>query len=307
MVELRTLILTTAVAWLLVAGVLAFILRWRRTYPGFGLWALHEALVGTGMGLIGLRDLIPAWISIMVGNALVSAGALLSVLAVRVFLEGCPRWKTFAAVWVAYVGYAAWFTYAVPSFAARTLGVSVVLLGATTLLCADLLSAKAARYRSSARFTGTVMGLYAATMALRGVTTTMSGSGSGMWVIAPAAVATYLVTLAVGVLGAFGLVMMNHERLEHELTRARDELQATLDSLRATTEEVKILEGLLPICSWCKKIRDQEGGWTKMEVYIRDHSQAEFSHGICPDCMREHFGDAPGVLRGPSKDAQWVP
>lgn len=48
--------------------------------------------------------------------------------------------------------------------------------------------------------------------------------------------------------------------------------------------ELKVLEGLLPICASCKKIRDDEGNWNQMEVYIRDHSEAEFSHGICPDC-----------------------
>jgi hypothetical protein len=297
MVELRTLILTTAMTWLLVAGVLAFIRRSRRTYPGFGLWALHDALVGAGMVLLGLRDLIPAWISIMVGNALVSAGALLSVLAVRVFLEGSPRWRTFAAVWAAYLGYAAWFTYAVPSYAARTLGVSVVVLGATTLLCVDLLSAQAARYRSSARFTGTVMGLYAATMALRSVATTVFGSGSGMFVLVPDAVATYLVTLATGILGAFGLVMMNHERLEQELTQARDEIQHAADDITAQRAQIKVLEGLLPICAWCKKIKDPNGTWTQMEVYIRDHSQAEFSHGICPDCVK-NLRVSPSGARG---------
>lgn len=290
MLELRTLILTTAVAWILVAGVLTFILRLRRTYPGFGLWALHEALVGTGLGLMGLRDLIPDTVSIMGGNALLSSGALLSVGAARVFLDVPPRWRVFAAAWVAHMAYAAWFTFAVPSFVARTFGVSVIVLGATTFLAADLFSAKAARYRASARFTGVMMAVAATTMALRGVGSTLFGSGGGMWVVAPDAVATYAVTLAAGVLGAFGMVMMNHERLEQELTRARDTLQATLDSLRATAEEVKVLEGLLPICSWCKKIEDQDGKWTRMEVYIRDHSEAQFSHGICPDCAREHFG-----------------
>lgn len=303
MVALRTLILTTAVAWLLVAGVLAFIHRKRRTYPGFGYWALYEALVGAGLGLMGLRELIPDTVSIMGGNALLSAGALLSVWAVRVFLEDRPRRRGFVALWAAHMAYAVWFTFAVPSLAARTLGVAVIVLGAATLLAVNLLSDKAARYRASARFTGVMMTVAAATMALRGVGSTLFGSGSGMWVVAPDAVATYVVILAAGVLGAFGMVMMNHERLEQELTGARDELQATLDSLRATTEEVKILEGLLPICSWCKKIQDQKGAWTKMEVYIRDHSQAEFSHGICPECMKDRFGKAHDVLRGPDGTA----
>ena len=54
-------------------------------------------------------------------------------------------------------------------------------------------------------------------------------------------------------------------------------------------EEVKILRGSLPICSYCKKIRNDTGAWTQMEAYIRDHSEAEFSHGLCPDCAKKVY------------------
>ncbi len=48
--------------------------------------------------------------------------------------------------------------------------------------------------------------------------------------------------------------------------------------------ELKILRGLLPICAGCKRIRDDDGCWNTIEVYVQDHSEAEFSHGICPEC-----------------------
>ncbi len=57
--------------------------------------------------------------------------------------------------------------------------------------------------------------------------------------------------------------------------------------------EVKKLSGLLPICSSCKKIRNDKGYWQQIEIYIREHSEADFSHGICPDCIRELY---PGLL-----------
>lgn len=56
-------------------------------------------------------------------------------------------------------------------------------------------------------------------------------------------------------------------------------------------EETRVLRGMLPICSSCKKIRDDEGYWTQMEAYIRDHSEAEFTHGLCPDCAQKLYGD----------------
>ena len=56
-------------------------------------------------------------------------------------------------------------------------------------------------------------------------------------------------------------------------------------------EEVKTLRGLLPICSYCKKIRDDKGYWKQIEVYIAANSQADFSHGLCPECGLEHYPD----------------
>jgi hypothetical protein len=52
---------------------------------------------------------------------------------------------------------------------------------------------------------------------------------------------------------------------------------------------VKPLSGLLPICASCKKIRDDKGYWTQIESYIRDHSEVEFSHSLCPDCLKKLY------------------
>lgn len=61
--------------------------------------------------------------------------------------------------------------------------------------------------------------------------------------------------------------------------------------------EVRILEGLLPICSFCKRIRDPEGRWERMEKYISERSGAEFTHGLCPECREEHYGALLGKGR----------
>ena len=59
---------------------------------------------------------------------------------------------------------------------------------------------------------------------------------------------------------------------------------------RALAKEIQVLRGLLPICSFCKKIRNEDNTWEKIEWYIARHSEAEFTHGVCPDCAREHYG-----------------
>ena len=68
-------------------------------------------------------------------------------------------------------------------------------------------------------------------------------------------------------------------------------LRTTVAELTEALAEVRTLRGILPICSFCKKIRDDEGYWRQVEDYIRERSDAEFSHGLCPECAREHYGD----------------
>ena len=66
-------------------------------------------------------------------------------------------------------------------------------------------------------------------------------------------------------------------------------LRAERDNLQKALAEIKTLHGILPICSFCKQIRDEKGQWKKMEVYIQEHSDANFSHGICQDCLEKHY------------------
>lgn len=85
-----------------------------------------------------------------------------------------------------------------------------------------------------------------------------------------------------------------YERAQQEIDQRRvaeAELETAVDELRQALAEVKTLSGLLPICAHCKKIRDDQGYWQSVEVYVRDRSDAQFSHGICPDCMRELYPD----------------
>nr|WP_320009488.1 hypothetical protein [uncultured Desulfobulbus sp.] len=66
-------------------------------------------------------------------------------------------------------------------------------------------------------------------------------------------------------------------------------LSNTVERLQKALDEVKVLRGIIPICAYCKKIRDDEGYWDQVEVYIKKHSDADFSHGICPTCFQKHF------------------
>jgi hypothetical protein len=75
------------------------------------------------------------------------------------------------------------------------------------------------------------------------------------------------------------------------VNRIKSEKAIILESkkLREALTKVKELSGLLPICAACKKIRDDKGYWNQIEIYIREHSEAEFSHGICPECLNKLY------------------
>lgn len=72
---------------------------------------------------------------------------------------------------------------------------------------------------------------------------------------------------------------------------AEAERENLISDLQEALKKVKTLSGLLPICSFCKKIRDDQGYWRQIESYIRDHSEAEFTHSLCQECAKKHYPD----------------
>ncbi len=85
----------------------------------------------------------------------------------------------------------------------------------------------------------------------------------------------------VGLFGFFLTVVL----ILTSLRKAFAAQQRLIAELEDALGRVKTLSGLLPICSWCKRVRDDQGYWKAVEAYVEEHSQAEFTHGICPECM----------------------
>jgi hypothetical protein len=124
----------------------------------------------------------------------------------------------------------------------------------------------------------------------------MASNNDGVWSEADARFAFELLPRfhqtawfrALAFLAAIGVVIGGYRmRLWRHLQRER-ELTARVDQALG---RIKVLSGLIPICANCKKIRDDHGYWSQLEQYLRTHSEATFSHGICPDCMDRLYGD----------------
>lgn len=96
--------------------------------------------------------------------------------------------------------------------------------------------------------------------------------------------------LTLSMVNVCGLAIENAKR--YQLIREiENKLRKEKEKLEKALSEVKTLSGLVPICSHCKKIRDDKGYWNQIEVYIQEHSDAKFSHGICQECVKKHYPD----------------
>ena len=83
----------------------------------------------------------------------------------------------------------------------------------------------------------------------------------------------------------------DQQELETQISLRTSDLQARTNELENALANIHTLKGMIPICASCKNVRDDEGFWTQVESYIRDRSDVEFSHGICPDCIEKFHGE----------------
>ncbi|MBK8902106.1 MAG: PAS domain S-box protein [Anaerolineaceae bacterium] len=97
-----------------------------------------------------------------------------------------------------------------------------------------------------------------------------------------------------------GRIIVLHDISQRKQMEA--ERERLIVSLQDALSEVKKLSGLLPICASCKKIRDDQGYWQDVAVYIRNHSEAEFTHGMCPECMEDFYKELANKRQGKKKE-----
>ena len=91
--------------------------------------------------------------------------------------------------------------------------------------------------------------------------------------------------------------MVRIKRAEDALREKEKEQQKLISDLQEALAEIKTLKGFIPICASCKKIRDDEGYWNQLEAYISKHTDAVFSHGICPECAEKYREEIKGLTK----------
>jgi hypothetical protein len=122
-----------------------------------------------------------------------------------------------------------------------------------------------------------------------------SAVSAGLLLVRPSSVGTAdklsIVAMFALANGIGYLVSRTRATLTASETRAWNAEREAREALEKTMSELRVLRGVLPVCSHCRKIRTEVGEWQQMERYVREHSEADFSHGVCPDCAVEHYPD----------------
>lgn len=285
----RTLLVTLTILTTLLAFFLVFYQATRKTYPGFKMWVYGTVAMGLGALLLAFRGVVPVGLSIVAGNVAYPVGGVFLLVGAKRFLKlPEPSKAVWAIPLITMLGLGLF--YWVHNVAAirgivMSLGLASVGLPTAWLLCRHAPANGKALYY----FTGLALALANIALPARSILWLILAPEAQLLTRHVSQTIYVFISMFSQVAWTFGFVMMNSQRLEDDLRQSRSELRTTNQDLEKSLKEVRQLSGLLPICASCKKIRDSEDYWHQVEEYISTHSAVEFSHSICPDCMKKLY------------------
>lgn len=261
---------------LILCICMLYISHTRKTYSGFRQWTISSVVNFFGLLFLSLRGVIPDFYSVVVANTLIVGGYGFVAYGIEIFFGHKGRKWLFVALGALVFVAFSYFTYSSPNVTARIVSITIILTILCTY-CAYII------YRFPQKTQHVHNGLLTAVFSFQAIwsifriiPTVFFDDPIMDYMQAPAIHGiTVVIYFGGNIFITIGLIIMNFQRVEIEL----------LDSMN----EIKILRGIIPICSSCKKIRDDKGLWEQVEIYIREHSDAVFSHSICPDCFKQLY------------------
>ena len=289
-IEMNTLMLCAYMVTAFLGAAMVFYNLTEKTYAGFRHWALGTAVVSGGYLFFLMRGLIPLWGSILLVNTCFVLGSIMRLDGVERFVRGRALARAYYAAPLIIAAVNGWFYLVRDSIVLRSFFLAL-------MLCLICLRIAHALHRHAPEDSAPLYRITAACFTLLGLELLFR---SLLWLLQPEAtmldarlyhVAHYLFIILMEIAWAISYLMMNSQRLRRELAQSHDRLRGTVTDLEKALSEIKTLRGFLPICSSCKKIRDDRGYWNQIECYIRKHTEAEFSHSICPECVTRLYPD----------------
>lgn len=276
--DIRTLAMVTGLISITLSASMVYFSMRRLTYPGFKSWTAGFVFAGLGMIFVSLRHQIPDWISILAANFCIFMFPLLMFCGLSRFKQApCKLWLPWSIIGAG-MFLMIYYTYWAPNVTARIVVVSLVLSYLLSLNVAALLKQGGLpqKYRNSMlTFVFAFMTIWylfrAAMTPLVDAHITGFFSGGALQGI------SFIVYTLGCVLIMSGLTALNAQRMEGELASAG--------------QSIEKLQELVPICSSCKKIRDDKGYWQAVESYIQQRTNDDLTHSICPECAKRLYPD----------------
>lgn len=287
--DIRTLIVMLAIATACSAFVIFLVHMLRFSVQGTLFWAYGCLMAACALILTAFRGILPDFITIVVANTVIVYGYAIIWSGTRIFLQRSSLLKITLTTPLAITPFLFWYSEVSPSMKTRMLLVFAMLIIFSSAIAFELLKTSKKTNGMAQRFTGYIYAadalffliLYSPTVLMPDYESYLNSGGL--------TIGLYLWSFVFVIGITFGMIMMISEKLEGDLKRVETNLRIEKQSLQETLAEVRTLSGLLPICAYCKNVRDDQGYWNKIEAYIHKHSKAEFSHGICPECAEKYY------------------
>ncbi len=262
----------------------------QKTYRGFRLWAFSPLIMTLGFLTILLRETIPLGLSVFAVNGLFTLVAVIRLDAIKRFLVDKRLNKALYTIPIFVALASAIFYFAVDRIEIRTYIVSIALCILSVSIAWDLVRYSPPQNRLFYYSAGIFIAVRGLTILTRAILWQAGHQddifGISIW---------SSIQLELGLISEIGqnviFLMINSKRAEADFNQTEVKLNSTVIDLKKALSEVKTLQGILPICSHCKKIRDDRGSWQAIEAYVYERSDAQFSHGICPECAKEYYPD----------------
>jgi hypothetical protein len=243
-----------------------------------------------GFLTIILRGTIPLGLSVFAVNGLFTLVAVIRLDAIKRFLVDKSLNKALYTIPIFVALASAIFYFAVDRIEIRTFIVSIALFILSVSIAWDLVRYSPPKNRLFYYSAGTFIAVRGLTILTRAILWQAGNQdeifGISIW---------SSIQLELGLISEIGqnviFLMINSKRAEADFNQSELKLNTTVIDLKKALSEVKTLQGILPICSHCKKIRDDRGSWQAIEEYVHERSDAQFSHGVCPECAKKYYPD----------------
>lgn len=274
--DMRTIIFVSGITSLILFACMLYIRRKQRTYEGFICWIFAALVNSTGLFLLSLRDILPDFLTIIAGNTFIIFSVVLISAGLSRFAGVRPYSKFYSLLMLLFVALYSYFTYFRPVFIYR----SFVFYSFQALLCIVIVIIvhrdlpRVLHKKSYVLYWFLILSLawpfflifshfFEAQMEADLI---MAGLSHQI---------TFLGSIAAYIVLVIALIVLTAQRVEEEMIEAK--------------KEIKTIAGFIPICASCKKIRDDKGSWNQMEAYLSQHADLQFSHGLCPECMKKMY------------------